>query len=63
MNGIRVQKELVGGERLWVVRDEKTEQILTIGNTVSQAVDSYETGIAYAQIEKELGINPEDMLI
>ena len=63
MNGIYVEKISKNDAEVWVVRDAKTNELLSFGYSISSAVGNYETIIANEQVEKEVGVSLEDMNI
>ena len=61
MNGIYVEKAHADDCEFWIVRDAKTHETVAIGDTISHAVENYETAVANEQMAKELGVSLDDL--
>jgi len=58
--GIYAEKVEVGGGPYWVIKDTDTGKILSVGDTITHAVETYEVIRANDEIASELGISFED---
>lgn len=63
MNGIYVEQHISNGDCFWVAKDPETNRMLSIGVTIKDAVESYEVALENKKMEKELGLNLDDLNI
>ena len=62
MTGIYAEKTVLNGRSMWAVKDIETQRIVSFGTTVSDAVQNYEIIVANKEMEKSLGMNPDDFI-
>lgn len=61
MNGIYAEKVVRDNVSFWTVKDAKTNQIISVGPTISSAVENYETALENEKMAEELGVSMDDM--
>ena len=61
MSGIYVERRVTGAKDIWVVRDTKTNQIVSFGDSIVNAVQNYEVIQENEIMAKELGVNLDEL--
>lgn len=61
MTGVYLEKVSKGGQTFWAAKDEATRKIISIADSPSGAIQTYEIIIENENISKQLGVSTEDM--
>lgn len=61
MSDFYAKRVFADGVELWKILEVGTNQVLAVGNTVSQAVENYETYVLNETAKEKLDIDIDDL--